>query len=45
MRVYVCVRLPVCDLPGDIEERETNTVFDEDGEVVHIQHRFARGGC
>lgn len=30
----------VCDLPGDIEEWKTNTVFDEDGEVVHVQHRF-----
>ena len=26
------------DPPGDVEERETNAVFDEDGEVFHIQH-------
>ncbi len=26
------------DVPGDIKEWETNTVLDEDGEVVHIQH-------
>lgn len=37
----MCVCTPVCDLPGDIEEWKTNTVFNEDGEVVHIQHRFA----
>lgn len=37
--MFSCVWL--CDLPGDIEEWKTNTVFDEDGEVVHIQHRFA----
>lgn len=30
-----------CDLPGDIEEWKANTVLDEDGEVVHIQHRCA----
>lgn len=27
--------------PGDVEEREANAVLDEDGEVVHIQHRVA----
>lgn len=26
--------------PGDVEEREADAVFDEDGEVVHIQHRL-----
>lgn len=35
----MCVRL--CGLPGDIEERKTNAVFDEDGEIVHVQHRLA----
>lgn len=29
------------DPPGDVEEREANAVLDEDGEVFHIQHRFA----
>lgn len=27
--------------PGDVEERETNAVFDENGEVIHIQHGAA----
>lgn len=27
--------------PGDVEERETNAVLDEDGEVVHVQHGVA----
>lgn len=27
--------------PGDVEEREADAVFDEDGEVVHIQHWLA----
>lgn len=26
--------------PGDVEEWEADAVFDEDGEVVHIQHRL-----
>lgn len=26
------------DPPDDVEERETNAVLDEDGEVIHIQH-------
>lgn len=30
--------------PGDVEEREANAVFDEDGEVIHIQHRTAGKG-
>lgn len=29
-------------LPGDIKKRETNTVFDENSEVVHI-HWFTVG--
>lgn len=39
---YTCARL--CGLPGDIEEWKTNAVFDEDGEIVHIQHRLAGKG-
>lgn len=27
--------------PGEVEERETNAVFDEDGKVIHIQHGIA----
>jgi len=34
----------VCDPPGDIEEWEANTVFDEDGEVFYIQHWLAVDG-
>lgn len=37
----VSLFVPVCNLPNDIEEREANTVLDEDCEVFHIQHWFA----
>lgn len=30
-----------CDPPGDVEERKADAVFDEDGEVVHVQHRLS----
>lgn len=39
---YMCAWL--CGLPGDIEEWKTNAVFDEDGEIVHVQHRLAGKG-
>lgn len=45
--VYACLCMRVCvcvyerDLPGDIEEREANAVFDENGEVFHIKHWLA----
>lgn len=27
--------------PGNVEERKTNAVLDEDGEVTHVQHGSA----
>lgn len=33
--------MSACSRPGDVEEWKTNTIFDEDSEVVHIEHGFA----
>lgn len=38
---FQCPRRWLCDPPGDVEERKANAVFDEDGEVVHVQHRLS----
>lgn len=35
------VHVSVCDPPGDIKQWEANAVFDENGEVCHLQHRRA----
>lgn len=40
INLLICVRC-TCDPPGDVEERKANAVFDEDGEVFHVQHWFA----
>lgn len=33
----------VCDLPGDVKEREADAVLDEDSKVFGVQHGFTAG--
>lgn len=39
--LQTCMCVCMCDRPGNIEEWKANTVFNEDGKVFDIKHRFA----